>query len=103
MPPGSATGERRTMRPVRSQDQRAVPRAAPAPLEVVDELTRLRRALDRTKTRFDRATAANRLFQHAHRLWQTGSLSATEYRLVLTEVDSAHDTPAPPLRKRRSR
>jgi hypothetical protein len=89
---------------MRSQGERVASRAAPAPLAVVDELTRLRRALDRTMTRSDRATAANRLFLHAHGLWQAGSLSATEYRLVLAEVDGAPETPeAPPLRKTRSR
>ncbi|HJU40605.1 MAG TPA: hypothetical protein VJ724_13625 [Tahibacter sp.] len=54
-------------------------------------MTTLRRALDCASSRADRAIAANRLFQHAHRLWLSGSLDVVEYRLVLAEVDASRN------------
>jgi hypothetical protein len=73
------------------------------PLEPVDELTVLRRGLDQALTRLDRSTAANRLFRYAHQLWQAGDLNATEYRLVLAQVDESREAPVVRLRRPRLR
>ncbi len=72
-----------------------------APLEPVNELSRLRQALDRALSRLERFQAANQLFQHAHRAWLAGELSATEYRLMLQAVDQSRDAPVLHVRQRR--
>ena len=72
-----------------------------APLVPTDELSRLRQALDRALSRLERFQVANQLFLHAHQQWRSGELSATEYRLVLNEVDQSRDAPLLRVRQRR--
>jgi hypothetical protein len=77
-----------------------------APLRVsepTDELAALQHALLRAQTRSERAAAANRLFQEAHALWQSGILSAVDYRLALAEVDAAAVEEEPPEPRPRTR
>lgn len=54
------------------------------------ELTELRRlceAMRAARRSCDRSAVANRLFQHAHRLWRSGSLALPVYRRILANID----------------
>ena len=55
-----------------------------ADLSELRRLCEARRAAQRSP---DRAAAANRLFQHAHRLWQAGSLALPVYQRILANID----------------
>lgn len=53
----------------------------------LSELRRLCEAMRAANRPSDRSVVANRLFQHAHRLWRMGSLALPVYRRILANID----------------